>query len=403
MRYRLVLALAGLLLLTGCGSASPGASSPGASATQPTASTSPSSLPTPSASGTTAANCRRPPYYSADYFGSNALTGVEFVSADQGWVVGAREILATTNGGASWTIQDKGALDLESVDFISSQVGWAVGADSLLFTADGGVRWTALPEPCPVISSVHFVSAQVGFALAGGSGPAWTGTTPPGMGGVLLTTSDGGSSWRQLPAPANPQSVCFSNPASGWLGAGGELFSSNDGGREWTLRSAGVRVPLAHRGLMHVQCAQGSVWAEEIGPGAAMSQEPHVAFHGGTGAVLPIFAEQYFPHPGVSVKAESPGVYAGPVSGISASTAVFVDWCDACGWGTVQWDLATDGGSTLTPEGNVGQLNQPEAASFLNPSVGWVVGIAVLGNSRFQRIVYTDDGGQTWQLQYSAN
>jgi photosystem II stability/assembly factor-like uncharacterized protein len=50
---------------------------------------------------------------------------VQFVSATRGWVVGRDTILATTDGGRHWTVQDSGPLDLTSVDFVSSEVGWA--------------------------------------------------------------------------------------------------------------------------------------------------------------------------------------------------------------------------------------------------------------------------------------
>ena len=73
--------------------------------------------------------------------------------------------------------------------------------------------------------------------------------------------------------------------------------------------------------------------------------------------------------------------------------------------GTAPWDLVTGSGTVLTPKGNVPGLNQPVAASFLSPQLGWVVGIAIslsgAGQVRQQqRIVFTDDGGRTWHVQY---
>jgi photosystem II stability/assembly factor-like uncharacterized protein len=327
---------------------------------------------------------------------------VQFVSASRGWVVGRSEILATADGGATWTVQDRGDLNLVSADFISAATGWAVGTHTLLFTDDGGSTWTRLPEPCPALQSVHFVSASLGFAIAGGSGARGTSTTAPGTGGVVLTTETGGRSWQQLSAPADPQSICFSSPGSGWLGAGGRLYASGDGGHTWKLRATGVQGNGSSPGFMDVQCANGSAWAEEIGPGAGMSQEPHIGFHADPAGVTPIFAEQYFPHPGVTVSVESPGAYAGPMSAISPSTAAFVDWCDACGYGTVPWDLATGDGQQLLREGNVTGINEASSASFLSPSLGWVIGVVINGTHPIQRIVRTEDGGRNWQVQYSA-
>jgi photosystem II stability/assembly factor-like uncharacterized protein len=407
MRYRLLI-VAAALLAAGCGSApsAPGAGTSGSHTTSPTTTApiaSSSATPSPGSHADPACSGQPAGQSLVGDSGPDALTAVQFVSASQGWVVGRREILATTDGGTTWNVQDRGGLNLMSVDFISATTGWALGARTLLFTDDGGQHWSALPEPCPPLDSVHFVSASTGFAIAGGSGLQGTSTTAPGTGGVVLTTGDGGRTWQSMPAPANAQSVCFSDQQSGWLGANGDLYSSDDGGRHWTLRARGPSGSGIGPGFMTVQCAQGSAWAEDIGPGAAMSQEPHVGFHADQSGVTPIFAEQYFPHPGVAVKVESPSAYAGPMSAISSSSAAFVDWCDACGYGTAPWDLATANGTQLLHEGNVTGINQPFAASFLSASAGWVVGTVVNGTHPIQRIVRTENGGQSWQVQYSAS
>ncbi len=160
--------------------------------------------------------------------------GIQFVSAAAGWAVSQDTILATTDGGRNWTVQYHGRFSLTSVDFISSRVGWAVGTGTLLATSDGGAHWAALPEPCPLIRSVHFLSPEAGFAVAGGTSDASADSGPatPEVGGRVLATSDGGRSWRVLTAPPNAQTVCFSDPRAGWLGADGRLYRSTDGGVE---------------------------------------------------------------------------------------------------------------------------------------------------------------------------
>ncbi len=396
MRRRWLVLVCGAIMLAGCG----GTSSPGATGSATPGRTSAARTSAAPASS----RCTAAPAPSAGY-----LTGIQFVSAAQGWAVGQDMILATTDGGQNWTVQRSGQLGLTSVDFISSQVGWAVGADTLLATSDGGAHWASLPEPCP-IRSVHFISADTGFAVAGGRtvGGSWPGT--PETAGVVLATSDGGRSWRRLPTPADAQTVCFSDPQTGWLGADGRLYHTGDGGRSWTPVTAAVQSQVAgYPATMIVQCAgPGSAWALEVGPGAAMSQEPHVGYYAGPAGAVPVFAEQYFPHPGVRVTASAPGSYAGPFSAISSSAAAFVDWCPACdGVGSAPWGLVTGSGALLTREGDVGGLTDPDAASFLSPQLGWVAGTmtSTEGNGSFSerwRIVFTDDGGQTWQVQYSG-
>jgi photosystem II stability/assembly factor-like uncharacterized protein len=330
---------------------------------------------------------------------------VQFISPTRGWVVGRHVILATDDGGATWTVQRRGQLDLVSVDFISADTGWAVGLDSLLATANGGRTWTSLPEPCGIIRAVHFVSARVGYAVAGGTEPVFDSAIAPASGGAVVFTNDGGVSWQPVHAPADAQTVCFSDNSDGWLGADGKLYESGNGGANWQLRGRGPAGPSAPGApvVMFVQCAADAVWAVDVGPGAAMSQQPHIGYHGRpiVGAA-PIFAEQYFPHRGVRVVAQSAGPYPGPVSAISPAAAVFIDYCPACGYGTAPWLLATADGTELSREGNVGHLSQAYGASFTSGALGWVVGTLNNGKTDTARIVRTDDGGRSWQVQYQA-
>jgi hypothetical protein len=159
---------------------------------------------------------------------------------------------------------------------------------------------------------------------------------------------------------------------------------------------------------MIVQCAGGSsAWALDVGPGAAMSQQPHAGYHASPAGAVPVFAEQYFPHPGAGVRTASPGSYAGPFSAISPAAAAFIGWCPACGPGTAPWDLVTGSGASLAREGNVGGLTDPGAASFVSPQLGWVAGVVSHYNAtgitrQDQRIVVTEDGGRTWRTQYTS-
>jgi hypothetical protein len=394
-----VSALLSAALLAGCGSTTTHLPSSAARA----------SATKPSGTHQTAARCGAASAEGiASEYGTGALTDVQFVSGTRGWVVGTRQILATTDGGRHWTTQDSGNLQLVSADFIGNSVGWAVGADKVLTTSDGGQHWTALPEPCPVIRSVHFVSSQVGFAIAGG-GPQLTSSLAPASGGVLLASSDGGQAWHKLHAPPDPQSVCFTSTRDGWLGAGGGLYRSTNGGQSWARAvSAPGHGDAGYPFTMEVQCAgNSSAWALDIGSGAAMNQEPHIGYHAGPAGSAPIFAEQYFPHPGIAVTASSPGSTAAALSAISPSTAVYVDNCLACGYGTVPWDLAASAGAVLTKEGNSGGITWANSASFVTDSTGWIVGAYTsyrnpLKPRSEQKIVYTSDGGRSWQVEYSA-
>jgi photosystem II stability/assembly factor-like uncharacterized protein len=339
---------------------------------------------------------------------------MQFVSAAQGWAVGQNAILATRDGGAHWHSQLTGDLDLTSVDFISATDGWAVGTGSIVVTTDGGTHWTRLPEPCAPIRSVHFISPTAGFAVAGGDNVRAQGAAIPYQPipykhGVILSTSDGGRTWRTMGTPADAQTVCFSDAGNGWLGADGQLYRTDDGGHDWTaVATKSAQITAAAPRIMSVQCAgPGSAWALALGQGSAMNQQPHVGFHADQRGATAIFAEQYFENAGGAPKAQSPGSIAGPFSALSPTAAVFIDWCSACGYGTVPWDVATGSGAALSKEGNIAGITAPEAASFLSAQDGWVAGVAATypaaGSPRHQqRIVATTDGGKTWHLQYAG-
>ena len=122
MGARLLAILSAGIMLAACGnglvqptagSATPGGHSSGRPSSPAQATQWSGSPPgSPSAAGR---HCQAAP---APDISAGLLTGVQFVSAARGWVVGQDEILATTDSGRHWTVQDSGQLDLTSVDFI---------------------------------------------------------------------------------------------------------------------------------------------------------------------------------------------------------------------------------------------------------------------------------------------
>jgi len=97
---------------------------------------------------------------------------------------------------------------------------------------------------------------------------------------------------------------------------------------------------------------------------------------------------------------DGPGSYPGPFSAVSPATAVFVGYTPPLGYGAAPVELVTSGGATLTSEGNVGGVSVPEAAAFISPSRGWVVG-ETLPSGDFV-IETTANSGHTWTRQYQA-
>jgi photosystem II stability/assembly factor-like uncharacterized protein len=339
----------------------------------------------------TSATCHRKAS-PATYVAPHALDAVQFVSGTTGWVAGADRVLATTDGGAHWSMQRSAPrADYSEVDAIDGDHAWIVGRRQLIATTNGGATWKTLPEPCPAISSVHFYSASDGVAVDGGK---------------LLKTSDGGARWRHAKAPAAVQSVCFTNPRSGWLGAHGQIYRTVDGARWARAVSAGpVSKHPADQSDAIVQCSGSDAgWAEIVGPGGASNQEPHIGYHLSDTGSRPIFAEQYFPHKGVKVRRESPGAYYAAFSAVDPSDAAFVDTCSPCGRGTSPVGIAEDAGRTFIRPGNVGRLTFSPGAAFVSTADGWVVGEVIhygKDGSATWKIVHTSDAGKKWTTQYS--
>ncbi len=279
-----------------------------------------------------------------------------------------------------------------------------IGAHDLVATSDGGRRWRALPQTCPAIRSVNFVTARVGFAIASGTtgqlGAVWGDHAA-----ALLRSDDGGQTWHRLATPKSAQSVCFYNKRDGWLGAGGDIYSTTDGGRHWMLDFAASIPSRGFTAAIALQCTgPGGGWAEAIGPGAAMSQEPHIGLHSTGSTWTALFAEQYFPHPGIPVRTNSPSSVPNAFSAINASDAAFLDDCTACGPGSVWIGFVTGTHGTRTR--HIPGITGSVSASFTSPTDGWVIGVryhyfSPRRSPLTYRVIHTTDGGHGWHTQYN--
>jgi len=410
-----LLAVAGLA--AGCGTTSSGQQAAGpasSSVTSSAAATSAVPAPAPAAtSSQPAQGCAGPA--SASLYNAPGisvavptLAAVQFVSARQGWVAGAGRVLATSDGGRTWTTQYAGPAGLYQVDFIDAAHGWAVGASGLLRTANGGATWTALAEPCASIRSVHFVTPSLGYAVAGGSQVWISGGVPAAAGGgELLTTTDGGRTWTRVAgAPAQAQTACFSSPASGFVGTPGKVWHTADGGKNWSLAftepaaAAGVRAPAPDTTVL--ECAGGNaVWVLFLGYGAALSHAPYLAYATQDARNWHVLFEESYIESGARPEVHAPagpGTYPGPFSAISPDAAAFVGFSPPVGYGVAPLELVTGSGASLTKAGNVGGISQAYGAAFISTAQGWVVGKNLQTGD--YAIEATADGGRTWTRQY---
>ncbi|KIL39940.1 hypothetical protein SD70_17155 [Gordoniibacillus kamchatkensis] len=180
-----------------------------------------------------------------------APAGLEFVSADDGWIplnMGAGPIdggmMVTHDGGRHFeTIGEGRGWSFGPASALSGKEIWAVEhGRALVRTKDGGKTWQQLYPLLAPVGDIAFVDAQHGFGLG-----------TPFESDALLATSDGGKSWRKLPA-IDPQGaivgISFASRQTGWAlrqtadSGVFQLLRTTDGGNSWkalaNLAAAGV-------------------------------------------------------------------------------------------------------------------------------------------------------------------
>jgi len=228
----------------------------------------------------------------------------------------------------SWRAQQapSGGDDLYDVSFPDLTHGWAVGGidkGDILTTSDGGATWRSRAIGTNGLAGVSFVDATHGWAV--------------GVHNTVLATSDGGVSWTPehpgINHDCNLAAVQFLDARHGWMvGEQGLIRVTSDGGLTWTPQAAGTKQDLSHVTFVDPQ-------------------------HG---------------------------------------------WVVA---GNDEILRTVDGGATWTPvfAGNPKKTEIVAAAVFLDPSRGWESGSQDDGQSNHGVVSQTLDGGRTWAHRAATN
>lgn len=161
------------------------------------------------------------------------LTAVYFVDAKHGWAVGHdAQILATTDGGANWTLQfedPERESPLIDVMFENLEHGFAVGAyGALLETTDGGKSWEDVGDLLDNEDGAHLNSIiqvkDAGLLIAGEMG-------------LIFRSADNGQTWETVPQPYEGSlfgALALTQSRSLLVfGLRGSVFRSTDFGDSW--------------------------------------------------------------------------------------------------------------------------------------------------------------------------
>jgi photosystem II stability/assembly factor-like uncharacterized protein len=197
------------------------------------------------------------------------LRGLSVVSPNVIWASGQRgTVVRTTDGGRTWsrdTVPGASALDLRAIAATSPLVAHAIsiGDSSRVYrTTDGGstwsLRWSATRKGT-FLDAIRFWDARNGIAMS----------DPVDGRFLILTTSDGGASWQEVPSERIPAALAGEGgfAASGscltvlgsshvWFASGGakvaRVYHSADRGRTWTVYDTPIRAGVSSAGIFSI-------------------------------------------------------------------------------------------------------------------------------------------------------
>lgn len=147
-----------------------------------------------------------------------------------------------------WERRPSGTLAwLHSVHFVDARKGWAVGGKgALLSTDDGGRSWRAARSPSDdTLRDIFFTDDRTGWIVC--ERDLFRLRTNDEQRSYLLKTEDGGATWRRvelLKSDVNVRlvRVVFADAEHGWsFGEEGALFATADGGRTWARQRVPTR------------------------------------------------------------------------------------------------------------------------------------------------------------------
>lgn len=156
---------------------------------------------------------------------SNALIACSQAASPRG------QILLTSDGGTNWVAQTiaptTGADSFIGIDMFDASTGWAVGTGGIIYkTTDGGVNWASqVSGSVETLRSVKALSTSI-VVVCGDSE-------------TILRTTNGGTAWGSITAPAGPSGVFlaldFTDATTGWIAAVDFVLITTDGGATFTI------------------------------------------------------------------------------------------------------------------------------------------------------------------------
>jgi photosystem II stability/assembly factor-like uncharacterized protein len=353
------------------------------------------------------------------------FTGMEFISADQGWIAETRSSLSlagptvlfrTTDGGHSWQSQltwdGPGPAQIRfSPDGVQGMVVGRGGVP-LFTTSDGGTHWQRQQTPSQLTSAdlIYFLDAREGWIIG------YLNEATAGFAGVFHTT-DGGQHWTQTARLDVGQvfsygqrggslqgALIFHDSSTGWLTpptiSGTDvpvvephLYVTHDGGTSWSVQKlaspAGAGLDSTNSGVSLPQFfspMQGILVVTKISPPPTGVGQPGPTIQG---------TYVYTTTDG-GFRWTNPRLITLPSGFEGFGTLIAVDaanWMILSNGGVAR---TTDGGGHWAPIAGWPPANERVVAvGFQNASIAWAEVVVTAAHPTLA-IYRTTDGGSHW-------
>jgi photosystem II stability/assembly factor-like uncharacterized protein len=196
-----------------------------------------------------------------------SIDAVQFVTAEQGWMVRGDNLYWTTTSGEHWdevspSLNEQAAI--QRVFFLDPTYGWVVSSQpvadattpvtplTIHRTTDGGVTWEALSlESFDVTESGAAVAANVFLDFLDAQ-TGWLVVQLPSSSnfsrGRFFSTTDGGITWTEQTIPIG-EAVRFITADIGWTAggpAGNELYRTSNGGATWSQQTIATLTAISN-------------------------------------------------------------------------------------------------------------------------------------------------------------
>jgi photosystem II stability/assembly factor-like uncharacterized protein len=192
------------------------------------------------------------------------LRGASAVSERVAWASGsAGTVLRTADGGATWqklVVPEAATLDFRDVDAVSENAAYILSigpgpASRIYKTTDAGAHWTLQftnDNPKAFLDAMAFWDAEHGLVVGDSVDAKFD----------ILTTADGGKTWRRVPQeklpPALPNEGAFAGSGTNiavlgrgeaWIGTGAStrcrVLRTKDGGATWAVAETPVAASVS--------------------------------------------------------------------------------------------------------------------------------------------------------------